>query len=52
MQSQADPEMEIDRSTTRIHAQKDIDGKFRSEKVKEIALNIVGYSLCYIKILH
>ena len=47
MESQGDPEMEIDRSTTWILARHDKDGKMESEKLQTIALNIVSYSFLF-----
>ena len=47
MESQGDPEMEIDRSTTWILAQHDKDGKLESEELQTIAFNIVSYSFMF-----
>lgn len=44
IQSQGDPEMEIDRSDSWVRARKDKDGNFKSEKIKEIADDIVSCS--------
>lgn len=38
--SQDDPEMEIDRSSTWLHARKDKNGNYKSPKIKEIAKQI------------
>lgn len=46
METQADPEMEIDRSDSWIRARKDKDGNFKSEAVKEIAQAIVSFYFC------
>lgn len=44
IQSQGDPEMEIDRSDSWVLAHKDKDGNFKSDKVKQIAEDIVSCS--------
>lgn len=47
MQSQSNPEMEIDRSATWVHARQDKDGNYKDPKVKEIAEEIVCYSFTF-----
>lgn len=45
MQSQEDPETEIDRSSTWLRARQGKDGNYKSDKIKEISEEIVSY-LC------
>lgn len=44
IQSQGDPEMEIDRSDSWLLARKDKNGNYKSEKIKQIADEIVSFS--------
>lgn len=43
IQSQGDPEIEIDRSCTWLRARQDSDGNYKSEEVQKIAMDIVSY---------
>lgn len=47
MQSQSNPEMEIDRSATWVRARQDKDGNYKDPKLKEIAEEIVSYSFTF-----
>lgn len=44
MQSQDDPKMEIDRSSTWLHVRYDKDGNYKSDKIKKIVEDIVNGS--------